>query len=205
MAASFRVSLTALVPKPDHRSQVARAWLHVHAARIEDAATGRAGPAFGREPSRAGQMFTTIQPREQLTVSVAARDQPRSPHPPCSEQPVWPNFAARGCPRPPRRRVAPGATSPGPRHRVSAEFVICFRCCAATGLWYRRPVAEAGQRALIAHKRMNWFANPPRTQKRYHNPRGFRKKEVSCWSPWARLGRAFGPGKARGGNHRSDS
>jgi hypothetical protein len=49
---------------------------------------------------------------------------------------------------------------------------------APTGLWYRRPAAEAGQRALIAYKRMNWFANPPRTPKRYRNPRGFRKKEV---------------------------
>jgi hypothetical protein len=117
------------------------------------------------------------------------RDQPRSPHPPCSEQPVWPNFAARGCPRP-RRRVAPGAASPGPRHRVSAEFVICFRCCAATGPWYRRPVTEAGQRALIAHKRMNWFANPPRTQKRYRNPRGFRKKEVKLQAALVALGKA---------------
>ena len=33
IAASFRVSLTALMPKPDHRSQMARAWLHFHAAR----------------------------------------------------------------------------------------------------------------------------------------------------------------------------
>ena len=50
-------------------------------------------------------------------------------------------------------------------------------------------VPEAGQRALIAYKRMNWFANPPRTPKRYRNPRGFRKKEVKLqagWSPWAR-------------------
>jgi hypothetical protein len=62
--------------------------------------------------------------------------------------------------------------------RLLGERVICFRCCAAAGLWYRRPVTEAGQRALIAYKRMNWFANPPRTPKRYRNPRGFRKKEV---------------------------
>ena len=55
------------------------AWLHVHAARIDDAATGSAGPVFGHEPSRAGQMFTTVQCVEQLTVSVAARDQPWSP------------------------------------------------------------------------------------------------------------------------------
>jgi hypothetical protein len=32
IAASFRVSLTALMPKPDHQSQMARAWLHIHAA-----------------------------------------------------------------------------------------------------------------------------------------------------------------------------
>jgi hypothetical protein len=32
IAASFRVSLTALVPKPDHRSRVAWAWLRFHAA-----------------------------------------------------------------------------------------------------------------------------------------------------------------------------
>src|SRR6516225_7588020 len=32
IAASFRVSLTALVPKPDHRSQMAWARLHYHAA-----------------------------------------------------------------------------------------------------------------------------------------------------------------------------
>jgi hypothetical protein len=34
------------MPKPDHRSQMARAWLHFHAALIEDAAAGNAGPAF---------------------------------------------------------------------------------------------------------------------------------------------------------------
>jgi hypothetical protein len=39
------------------------------------------------------------------------------------------------------------------------------------GLWYRRPVTEAGQRALIAFKRMNWFATPPHTPERYRNPR----------------------------------
>ena len=33
----------------------------------------------------------------------------------------------------------------------------------AAGLWYRRPVTEAGQRALIAYKRTNWFATPPHT------------------------------------------
>ena len=33
IAASFRVSLTAVMPKPDHRSQMARVWLHFHAAR----------------------------------------------------------------------------------------------------------------------------------------------------------------------------
>ena len=62
IAASFRVSLMALAPKPDHRSQVARAWPHVHAALIEDAATGRAGPAFGREPSRAAQILRQSNP-----------------------------------------------------------------------------------------------------------------------------------------------
>ena len=67
---------------------------------------------------------------------------------------------------------------------------ICFRCCAAAGLWYRRPVTEAGQRALIAHKRMNWFANPPRTLKRYRNPRGFRKKEVKLQAALVALGKA---------------
>jgi hypothetical protein len=74
--------------------------------------------------------------------------------------------------------------------RLLGEFVICFRCCAATGLWYRRPVNEAGQRALIAYKRMNWFANPPRTPKRYRNPRGFRKKEVKLQAALVALGKA---------------
>jgi hypothetical protein len=32
IAASFRVSLTALVPRPDHQSQMAWAWPHYHAA-----------------------------------------------------------------------------------------------------------------------------------------------------------------------------
>jgi hypothetical protein len=70
------------------------------------------------------------------------------------------------------------------------ERVICFRCCAATGLWYRRPVTEAGQRAMTAFKRMNWFANPPRTPKRYRNPRGFRKKEVKLQAALVALGKA---------------
>ena len=74
--------------------------------------------------------------------------------------------------------------------RLLDECVICFRCCAATGLWYRRPANEAGQRALIAHKRMNWFANPPRTPKRYCNPRGFRKKEVKLQAALVALGKA---------------
>jgi hypothetical protein len=43
MAASFRVSLTALMPKPDHRSQMARAWLHFHAAR-KGRGSGSAAP-----------------------------------------------------------------------------------------------------------------------------------------------------------------
>ena len=33
------------------------AWLHFHAALIDDAATGNAGPAFGDQPSGASQMF----------------------------------------------------------------------------------------------------------------------------------------------------
>jgi hypothetical protein len=74
--------------------------------------------------------------------------------------------------------------------RLLGERVICFRCCAAAGLWYRRPVTKAGQRALIAHKRMNWFANPPRTPKRYRNPRGFRKKEVRLQAALVALGKA---------------
>ena len=74
--------------------------------------------------------------------------------------------------------------------RLLDEPVICFRCCAATGLWYRRPANEAGQRALIAHKRMNWFANPPRTPKRYRNPRGFRKKEVKLQAALVGFGKA---------------
>jgi hypothetical protein len=36
------------------------------------AATGNAGPAFGDQPSRAGQMFTTVQRVEQLAPSVGA-------------------------------------------------------------------------------------------------------------------------------------
>jgi hypothetical protein len=74
--------------------------------------------------------------------------------------------------------------------RLLGERVICFRCCAAAGLRYRRPVPEAGQRALIAYKRMNWFANPPRTPKRYRNPRGFRKKEVKLQAALVALGKA---------------
>ena len=46
IAASLRVSLTALAPK-QRRVAVAWAWLHVHAARVDDAATGSADPAFG--------------------------------------------------------------------------------------------------------------------------------------------------------------
>ena len=52
------------------------------------------------------------------------------------------------------------------------------------------PVPEAGQRALIAYKRMNWFANPPRTPKRYRNPRGFRKKEVKLQAALVALDKA---------------
>jgi hypothetical protein len=74
--------------------------------------------------------------------------------------------------------------------RLLGERVICFRCCAAAGVWYRRPVTEAGQRALIAYKRMNWFANPPRAPKRYRNPRGFRKKEVKLHAALVALGKA---------------
>jgi hypothetical protein len=74
--------------------------------------------------------------------------------------------------------------------RLFGERVICFRCCAAAGLWYRRPVTEAGQRALIAYKRMNWFATPPHTPKRYRNPRGFRKKEVKLQAALVALGKA---------------
>jgi hypothetical protein len=74
--------------------------------------------------------------------------------------------------------------------RLLGERAVCFRCCAATGLWYRRLVNEAGQRALIAHKRMNWFANPPRTPERYRNPRGFRKKEVKLQAALVALGKA---------------
>lgn len=74
--------------------------------------------------------------------------------------------------------------------RLLGERVICFRCCAAAGLWYRRPVTEAGQRVLIAYKRMNWFAAPPRTPKRYRNPRGFRKKEVRLQAALVALGKA---------------
>jgi hypothetical protein len=51
-------------------------------------------------------------------------------------------------------------------------------------------VTEAGQRALIAYKRMNWFANPPRTPNGYRNPRGFRKKEVKLQAALVALGKA---------------
>ena len=74
--------------------------------------------------------------------------------------------------------------------RLLGERVICFRCCAAAGVWYSRPVTEMGERALIAYKRMNWFANPPRTPKRYRNPRGFRKKEVKLHAALVALGKA---------------
>jgi hypothetical protein len=87
---------------------------------------------------------------------------------------------------------------PGCGHRAKIlrlldERVICFRCCAAAGLRYRRPVPEAGQRALIAYKRMSWFANPPRTPERYRNPRGFRKKEVKLQAALVALGKATRP------------
>ena len=74
--------------------------------------------------------------------------------------------------------------------RLLGERVICFRCCAAAGLWYRRPVTEAGQRLLIAYKRMNSFATPAHTPKRYRNPRGFRKKEVKLLAALVALGKA---------------
>jgi hypothetical protein len=77
--------------------------------------------------------------------------------------------------------------------RLLDERVICFRCCAATGVWYRRPVTEMGERALTAYKRMSWFANPPRTPKRYCNPRGFRKKEVKLQAALVALGKATRP------------
>jgi hypothetical protein len=43
---------------------------------------------------------------------------------------------------------------------------------------------------MIAHKRMNWFANPPRTSKRYRNPRGFRKKALKLQAALVALGKA---------------
>jgi hypothetical protein len=73
------------------------------------------------------------------------------------------------------------------------ERFTCIRCCAAAGLWYRRPMTEAGYRALIAYKRMNWFANPPRAPKGYRNPRGFRKKEVKLQAALVALGKATRP------------
>jgi hypothetical protein len=46
IAASFRVSLTALMPKrADSRVAVAWAWLHYHAALKEGVEAGSAGPA----------------------------------------------------------------------------------------------------------------------------------------------------------------
>ena len=55
IAASFRVSLTALMPRQaDHRFRCALAWLHFHAALIET--RGRPGMQtrrFGSYPSRA--------------------------------------------------------------------------------------------------------------------------------------------------------
>ena len=54
IAASFRVSLTALMPRsPDRRVAGASAWLHFHAALIVTRRAGNADPAFGSEPSRA--------------------------------------------------------------------------------------------------------------------------------------------------------
>jgi hypothetical protein len=47
IAASFRVSLTALLPKQaDSRVAVALAWLHFHAALIEARRTGECRPGF---------------------------------------------------------------------------------------------------------------------------------------------------------------
>jgi hypothetical protein len=45
------------------------AWLHFHAALIDDAATGNAGPAFGDQPSHSSQMFATVQCGEQLACA----------------------------------------------------------------------------------------------------------------------------------------
>jgi hypothetical protein len=86
--------------------------------------------------------------------------------------------------------LCPGCARRAKVLRLLGERVICFRCCAAAGLWYRRPVTEMGERALIAFKRMNWFADPPRTPKRYRNPRGFRKKEVKLQAALVALGKA---------------
>jgi hypothetical protein len=46
------------------------AWLHFHAALIDDAATGNAGPTFGDQPSRASQMFTTVHAEKNLRALV---------------------------------------------------------------------------------------------------------------------------------------
>jgi hypothetical protein len=66
IAASFRVSLTALLPKqPDSRVAGAWAWLHFHAALIET--RGRPGMQtrrFGSYPSRT-ESSITHSPREE--------------------------------------------------------------------------------------------------------------------------------------------
>jgi hypothetical protein len=51
IAASFRVSLTALVAEAGRSPvAVAWAWLHFHAALIETRRAGNADPAFGPSP-----------------------------------------------------------------------------------------------------------------------------------------------------------
>jgi hypothetical protein len=56
IAASFRVSVMGPVAEAGSSPvAAARAWLHVHAALIEDAADRGAAPAFGSEPSRASE------------------------------------------------------------------------------------------------------------------------------------------------------
>jgi hypothetical protein len=103
MAASFRVSLTALMPKPDHRSQMARAWLHFHAAR-KGRGSGSAAP----------RVDWSVYPRRAEHNTVAERGNRRWAE--TARQNAVPIALAEA-----DHRTGPGASA-GPRWGMSQVF-----------------------------------------------------------------------------------
>jgi hypothetical protein len=71
------------------------------------------------------------------------------------------------------------------------KFCGCLASAlSAFGAAPRPGFGIAARRREAANKCMNCFANPPRTPKRYRNPRGFRKKEVKLQAALVALGKA---------------